>query len=246
MDGFREDEFAHGAITRSIFRKGKGLGVILLHELPGLTAETVSFAEYVIAHGFHVAMPLLFGKPLQQPLLGIALSPAICVSREFNCFAAGRSSPITGWLRALCRKIHEDCGGRGVGAVGMCFTGGFVISMMIDPSVAAPVAAQPSLPLMNRAAIDAETETLRRAALRADAAPLLAMRFAEDSRCQQARFDTIERAFCGGNASCRRFRQIVVPGKGHSTLTFHYEAALAQGVDTRAKVVEHLRSLLLS
>ena len=43
---------------------------------------------------------------------------AICIHREFNVWSAGRSSPIVEWLRALARKAHAECGGRGVGAIG--------------------------------------------------------------------------------------------------------------------------------
>lgn len=50
------------------------------------------------------------------------------------------------WLRALARQAHEECGGPGVGVVGMCFTGGFALAMMADAPVLAPVLSQPSLP----------------------------------------------------------------------------------------------------
>ncbi len=50
------------------------------------------------------------------------------------------------WLRALARSLHEECGGPGVGVVGMCFTGGFALAMMADAPVLAPVLSQPSLP----------------------------------------------------------------------------------------------------
>ena len=41
---------------------------------------------------------------------------------------------------------HARCGGPGVGAVGMCFTGGFALAMMVDDEMVAPVLSQPSLP----------------------------------------------------------------------------------------------------
>jgi dienelactone hydrolase len=244
MDGYIEERFTAGDITRPVFRKGQGYGVVLIHELPGLTAETCDLAEYIISRGFHVAMPLLFGKPLQSATVGLAQSSLLCLRKEFHCFSSGKSSPITSWLKALCRKLHADCGGRGVGAIGMCFTGGFVLSIMVDPSVAAPVAAQPTLPLLNPSAVDADRETLAQAKARAENAPLLALRFADDGRCKEARFKTLNEAFCGDETRCQRFAQVVVPGKGHSTLTFDYQAALARGHDTRSKVVEHLRRLL--
>jgi dienelactone hydrolase len=68
------------------------------------------------------------------------------VSREFSTWATGATSPIIKWLRALAKQVHEECGGPGVGVVGMCFTGGFALGMMVDPVVVAPVLSQPSLP----------------------------------------------------------------------------------------------------
>ena len=57
-----------------------------------------------------------------------------------------QTSPIAGWLRSLARELHAELGGPGVGALGMCFTGGFALAMMVDEAVVAPVLAQPSLP----------------------------------------------------------------------------------------------------
>jgi hypothetical protein len=47
---------------------------------------------------------------------------AICIRREFHVWSTDRSSPIVDWLRALAAFAHAECGGRGVGAVGMCFS----------------------------------------------------------------------------------------------------------------------------
>src|SRR5665811_1289220 len=47
---------------------------------------------------------------------------------------------------ALAKAEHATCGGPGVGVVGMCFTGGFALAMMVDDVVVAPVLSQPSLP----------------------------------------------------------------------------------------------------
>jgi dienelactone hydrolase len=69
-----------------------------------------------------------------------------CVSREFTVLATGRTSPVIDWLRALAADEHERCGGPGVGAVGMCFTGGYALAMATSPVLLAPVLSQPSLP----------------------------------------------------------------------------------------------------
>lgn len=74
----------------------------------------------------------------------------LCVSKEFNRFAFREEAPIADWLRALARDAHRSCGGPGVGAIGMCFSGGFALAMMADESVIAPVLSQPSMPFMLR------------------------------------------------------------------------------------------------
>ena len=242
---FREEIFSANGRSLTLFRKGTGPAVILLHELPGLTRETVDFAEFIAEGGFHVVMPLLFGKPLQDPLIGLLKSPVMCIRREFNNLTADKSSPITASLRALCRKLHGEQGGPGVGAIGMCYTGGFVFSMMVEESLLAPVTAQPSLPLFQPEALDVEPEKLMEASLRDDEMSLLGLRFEDDVRCPAARFKSLRAALEAEPGSAdQRFRPIVIPGRGHSSLTFDYQAALDRGIDIRDLVLQHLRSRL--
>ncbi len=214
IGGFSEETFTTGERSFRLFSKGNGPGVILLHELPGLTHETVEFAEWIADRGFHVVMPLLFGSPLQNPMLGLLKSPVLCIRREFNNFAAGKSSPITVSLRALCRKLHAERGGPGVGAIGMCYTGGFVFAMMVEAALLAPVAAQPSLPLFQSEALDVEPEKLALAANRTDGMTLLGLRFEDD-------FVALRRDSSGCGTRCKASRaqplnasvQLSFPGK---------------------------------
>jgi dienelactone hydrolase len=139
-----------GRWTRPVYRKGAGPAVIVIHEMPGLHPLVLRFASRVAAAGMTVFCPHLFGEAGKEirPLnaLGTMLK-GMCIRREFAAWKSDRSSPIVDWLRALARKAHDECGGRGVGAVGMCFTGNFALAMMTEPSVTAPVLSQPSLPL---------------------------------------------------------------------------------------------------
>jgi dienelactone hydrolase len=133
--------------------------------------------------------------------------PALCVSREFVMFAANRSSPITEWLRALARRAHEECGGAGVGAIGMCLTGGFALSMAVDKSVLAPVLSQPSMPPMAKGALDISPAELQKVKARTlqDGLCVRAYRFAGDPMSTAARFETLRREL--GDA----FRGVVLP-----------------------------------
>jgi dienelactone hydrolase len=120
----------------------------VVHEIPGVTPKVIEFAERVVNEGFTVVMPLLVGEVGRGPSGAyIAQSMAkICISREFTTMAMRKTSPIISWLRALARQLHTEVGGIGVGAVGMCFSGGFALGMMVDDIMVAPVLSQPSLP----------------------------------------------------------------------------------------------------
>src|SRR5262245_7336147 len=156
LDGFDKTTFTFDGKTRDVFRAGRGPAVIVIAEMPGITPKVVEFARRVEALGCTVALPHLFGTPGRDPLehgvpraipylLG-SMVPA-CISHDFHALATGKTSPVIEWLRALARELHSECGGPGVGVVGMCFTGGFALAMMADAPVLAPVLSQPSLPV---------------------------------------------------------------------------------------------------
>jgi dienelactone hydrolase len=120
----------------------------VISELPGITPSVADFARKVAAQGCTAVLPHLFGTPGEPPTMPYAMRvlAGTCISREFTMLAHHRASPITVWLRALATAEHTRCGGPGVGAIGMCLTGGFALAMMVDDTVVAPVLSQPSLP----------------------------------------------------------------------------------------------------
>jgi dienelactone hydrolase len=146
--GWDQSSFTHEGVTHPTWRKGTGPVVIVVHEIPGVTPKVIEFAERVVNEGFTVVMPLLVGDVGRGPSGAyIAQSMAkICISREFTTMAMHKTSPIISWLRALAQQLHAEVGGIGVGAVGMCFSGGFALGMMVDDIMVAPVLSQPSLP----------------------------------------------------------------------------------------------------
>jgi dienelactone hydrolase len=148
LEGWDVGEFTAADMTYATYRKGAGPGVIVVHEIPGITPTVATFAEEVVDAGFTVVMPSLVGTPGKPPS-GVYLSQSmakVCIAKEFTTFALNRTSPIIAWLRALARSLHGEVGGPGVGAVGMCFSGGFALGMMVDDLMLAPVLSQPSLP----------------------------------------------------------------------------------------------------
>lgn len=133
---------------RDVYRIGEGPTVLVLSEMPGITPLVAAFARRVAESGLSVAMPHLFGTDGAEPTNAAFRQSLrqVCVSREFKLLAMHSSSPVTRWLTALAHHEHERTGGRGVGVVGMCLTGGFALAMMVDPVIVAPVLSQPSLP----------------------------------------------------------------------------------------------------
>jgi dienelactone hydrolase len=197
------DDFIHREITlegsaKRVYVTGAGPAVIVMTEMPGISPHVARFARWVRDAGFTVYMPSLFGRDGAIPGAdeGAAIFRRACVSAEFRAFAGHASSPVTQWLRALARLAHHECGGPGVGAIGMCFTGNFALSMMLEPSVLAPVLSQPSLPLDDPAGIEIGADELVavRQRLERDDLTVLAYRFDGDRFCRAERFATYARA----------------------------------------------------
>jgi len=179
-----------------------------MHELPGLTETCLRFADRLVDQGFTVYLPLLFGqlgessKPLPLGANTIKFTAQLCISHEFYLLKTGASSPIVDWLRGLCQHIYqknEHRGYPGIGAIGMCLTGGFVLSLMLEASVIAPVASQPSLPLgltpSRRKALGISADDLERAKQRAEETGLMVVRFDEDAISPASRLSTLEDVF---------------------------------------------------
>ncbi|WP_019930824.1 dienelactone hydrolase family protein [Nocardia sp. BMG111209] len=205
LTDFQPGTFTHDGKSRTVFRQGSGPAVIVMAEFPGISPQVFDFARRVARAGCTAVVPHLYGKPGRDPspaahgLLTALADVAsqfgpICVSREFVVLATGRTSPVVHWLRALAEHEHRRCGGPGVGAVGMCFTGGFALAMAVDDRLVAPVLSQPGLPLAftagQRYAIDLAPADLERVKQRcAEGLSVMGLRFRGDRRSPAERFD---------------------------------------------------------
>jgi dienelactone hydrolase len=207
--------------THPTYRKGSGPGVVVIHEIPGMTPAVIAFGDEVAAAGFTVVMPHLFGEP-EGPATVQQIAkvfPRLCVNNEFTKLALNETTPVAGWLRSLARALHGELGGPGVGALGMCFTGGYALAMMVDDSVAAPVLCQPSTPFAvgRRRGADlnlspADLEVVKRRA--AQGCSVLGFQYRQDP-ATGTRFDTLRREL--GDS----FVAVEFEGKGHATVTEH-------------------------
>lgn len=196
LEDFQARTIALGDASRRVLVAGAGPAVIVMTEMPGISPHVARFARWVRDAGFTVYMPSLFGRDGALPSAeeGLEVVQRACVSAEFRAFAnkkgPNQSSPVTQWLRALAALAHGECGGPGVGAIGMCFTGNFALTMMLEPAMLAPVLSQPSLPFDDPAGLEISPEELEAVRRRLDAEDLsvLAYRFAGDRYCRAERF----------------------------------------------------------
>jgi dienelactone hydrolase len=192
LEDFTRRDVTFDGIGKAVYVAGKGPAVIVMSEMPGISPHVARFARWVREAGFTVYMPSLFGRDGAVPRAeeGATILQRACVSAEFRAMASNESSPVTRWLRSLARLAHGECGGRGVGAIGMCFTGNFALTMMLEPAMLAPVLSQPSSPLNNRAGIEIAPDEVKavRERLEREDLTVMAYRFESDKFCTAQRF----------------------------------------------------------
>jgi len=235
LDDFDPRFVTLDGVEKVVHVAGSGPAVIVMSEMPGISPHVARFSRWVRDAGFTVYMPSLFGRDGAVPGVeeGTVTFQRACVSAEFRAFAANESSPVTQWLRSLARLAHRECRGPGVGAIGMCFTGNFALTMMLEPAMLAPVLAQPALPLDDPAGIEMAPDELAavRARLERDDLTVMAYRFKGDRFCKAERFARYSQAlgdrFIGrvlpdsaANPDTAPFFDQVVAGP-HSVVTAH-------------------------
>lgn len=244
LAGWTKGTFSAAGFTRDTYRRGSGPGVVLVHEIPGITPKVEAFANEVADAGFTVVMPSLVGTPgkAMTPAYTMASTLKVCVAKEFSNWALEQTSPIIAYLRAPARSLHNEVGGPGVGAVGMCFSGGFALGMMVDEIMVAPVLSQPSMPFavgkksrgadLNLSPDDAHAVAQRAA----DGCQVLGLRFSDD-KLVGSRFDSLRTLL--GDA----FIAVELPSahkRDHSVLTEQRdEASVRRVIDF---LVEKLQS----
>lgn len=192
LEDFTPRQITLDGVEKTVHVCGTGPAVIVMTEMPGISPHVARFSRWVRDAGFSVYMPSLFGRDGAVPTVeeGKVTFQRACVSAEFHALAANESSPVTQWLRSLARLAHEECGGPGVGAIGMCFTGNFALTMMLEPSMLAPVLCQPTLPLNDPAGLEISPDELVavRRRLDRDNLTVMAYRFEGDRFCKAQRF----------------------------------------------------------
>jgi dienelactone hydrolase len=232
LAGLDRYEATYEGKTRTVYRGGRGPAVIVMHEIPNMHPGVIAFARRVIDAGFTVYMPSMFGTDGAPVTKGSELRGLLnaCVSREFATWALRKTSPIVTWLRALARDAHAECGGPGVGAIGMCLTGGFALGMMVDDIMLAPVLSQPSTPFpfgrlrRDLGVSDADLAVIRKRA--ADGVCVMGLRFTADKLVPAARFERLREElgdrFIAIEIDSSRGNAHGIPRSAHSVLARDY------------------------
>lgn len=246
MEGFGRESFtapiAGHSTAFDVYTIGSGPPVILMQEMPGIGQTAIAFCRRLADAGFEVWAPHWFG-PLGQtsPLNLVRL---LCMRREFQVFAKNQSSAIVDWMRALCRHVADARKVERVGVIGMCLSANFTMTLIAEPNVWAAVASQPSLPARDQDALHMSPAEVSasRAALDAKGA-MRAYRFRDDPLCTAAKFHAIDGAF---NDGAVRVVTNVLPGKGHSVFTGHFDDAPASPTaNALREVLDYLRAQLV-
>lgn len=257
LTGWRQAPFTGAGLTYDCYEKGEGPGVVLVPEVPGITPEVLGLADHLVDQGFTVVVPSPFGTPGKALTPGYVLGviARLCVSAEFKAFATNAQRPITQYLRAVARDLAARTPGKGVGVIGMCFTGGFALATAVEDVVLAPVMSQPSVPFAMGAARKADPglseAELQTVAQRTQDGGLcvLGLRFSQDFMAPTERFATLQKRL--GDA----FEVIELDSKpgnpggfgksAHSVLTAEVrERPGHQALAARERVVAFLRERL--
>lgn len=233
LEGFTAFSFQACGIERSVFVSGvAGPPLIVLHELPSISAELVALARFFIARGYRIYLPALrdgFDTP-EAPGDRHAAFWDICIAREFVASLAGDTTrPIVGWIRGLTRRAHHECASARVGLLGMCFSGGFALAAAVEPAVSGAVCCGPALPIPPSDAVDisAADQALLAARLAHGDLRMRAYRFQGDASSPCARTQRMGRllgphfvARCLPDAAAQASAR--TQARTHNVLTHHF------------------------
>jgi dienelactone hydrolase len=230
--GFATEQI--GGVT--VLRQGPegAPGVLVLHELPGLTPADLALGSKLAAAQFQAFLPVMFGKPGQDNFFRGYFHA--CVGGDFNCGDRAKRSRVLDRLEPLCNQLASRTG-RPIGAIGMCLTG--ILPLALLPNqVTAAVVCQPTLPFSlipprptgrQRADLGLGDDDLREA--RASTVPFLTIHYTPDRLCPPERVDAIRATF-GTRAAV-----ISLPDdRKHSTLGAHLHPGAFADAITYLKV----------
>ncbi|MFH8253256.1 dienelactone hydrolase family protein [Microbacterium sp. B2969] len=191
---FESHPVSTGEISHDVYLGPvRGPGVLLIHELAGLTENTFELAETITAAGFTVAVPHLFGRVRGEGTgamaSGIAGLLGRCIAREMSVFFREQPRKGTNWLQAAVSWLGENTESpRGVGVIGMCATGSFAMATVVDPAVGVVIGSQAASPAFRPAgwSVPGGDQAIGRSE-----AAVMVLRFRDDRKSAKARVEQI-------------------------------------------------------
>src|SRR5579859_4295888 len=119
FSGFARERFTYGGRAFKLYTHSveNRPGILVLHEIFGVSNEVMRLARMIVEKRFTVWVPCLFGNP-EKPfprVNGLAGLAGMCIRREIRAFASNQSSPITKMLGGLCRSLSQRTGGGPIG-----------------------------------------------------------------------------------------------------------------------------------
>jgi dienelactone hydrolase len=222
----------------------RGPGVLLLHEVAGLTTNTLQLAEEISQAGFTVAVPHLFGRVAGEgssaTVTGFVGWLGRCIAREMSCLVMNQPERGALWLSAACRWLAgESPSPRGVGVIGMCATGCYALGAVFDSHVGAVIVSQAATPALRPTSWGVRGGDSR---LRDAETKLMALRFRTDWRAARRRVERLPEIIdevlevrrtgpddptlptCNRGIEIQtgsRLRVLWADGSGHSVINFH-------------------------
>lgn len=217
IEGFTCSKVTAADMTYRLYQsQSSGPAVLLLHELPGLYKEDVELGRRIAQCGFTVYMPLFFGKPNGRAdgieggwkIFWYGLTETVVPGTPFPAFRSGHASRVARWLNELLPSIHQKCGGKGVGVIGMCLTGSLPLALTGSGDVRAVVLCQPALPYFSHSGLDVSETDIKTA--KDHKVDILALKFSADGKSPDARWRTLEKKFSGENYPGNHYHELII------------------------------------
>ena len=213
-------------VGHRIYKKGKGPAVLILHELPGLSLDDIGLACRVAESGFTAVVPVFFGKPGSDHRIRNLLTQCFVPFTPFHCWVPGITSRVANWLATLVPELYRECGGKGVGVIGMCLTGSLPLALLKVPAVKAAVLCQPTNPFLLKHHLDISRGDLQ-AAIDRDDLTVLAVKFSGDGKSPHQRFQTLHEKLKG------HFNELIInSGRESEPLSGAQHSVLGGGYDS--------------
>ncbi|MFM7641295.1 MAG: dienelactone hydrolase family protein [Cyanobium sp.] len=213
---FRSTEKVFPSGSHPVWTGGEGPSVILMHELDGFSPAFIELALR-LSQSFTIHAPVFFGEVGQfvHPV-----SALFCMRREFELFRLGHTSAVAHWVRDLVEDLHQHSHGQPLAIIGMCMTGGIVLATISLGSVAAAVAAQPSLPfaISQRGRQDLGLTASDLQAAASATTPVLTLRYGRDVICPAERITSLLETV----PTAIRPPDFLADIRSHATLTDRY------------------------